>query len=69
MTEIKASENIGVLVPENDSQKLWNLNGRVEAIKGLCRRAIAIEQSVDPMMLLLMLGENEKAGATNTGSI
>ena len=32
MTEIKASDNINVLVPENDQQELWQMSGRVNAL-------------------------------------
>lgn len=58
MTEVKASENINVIVPENDTQELWELNGRVEAIKGVCRHALAEGfSSIDAMEILMMLGE------------
>lgn len=32
MTEIKASDNINVLLPENDQQELWQMSGRVNAL-------------------------------------
>lgn len=58
MTEVKASENINVILPENDTQELWELNGRVEAIKGACRHALAEGfSSIDAMEILMMLGE------------
>ena len=57
MTEVKASENINVLVPENDTQELWEMNGRVEAVKAYCKRHMAQDESVDPAVILMMFGE------------
>lgn len=57
MTEIKASENINVLVPENDTQELWEMNGRVEAVKAYCKKRMAHDESVDPAAILMMFGE------------
>jgi len=58
MTEVKASENINVFVPESGDQETWELIGRVEAIKGMCRHEInAGFSTVDAMAILMMLTE------------
>ena len=58
MTEVKASDNINVLVPENDPQELWELNGRVEAVKAYCKLRISRDDSpFDAAAILMMLGE------------
>ena len=60
MEEVKASENVGLLVPENDSQELWQLEGRVEAIRAICRaKAADGYHSLDIDLLLAMLGDNK----------
>lgn len=33
MAEIRISDSIGLLVPENDTQELWQLEGRVDALR------------------------------------
>ena len=60
MEEVRASENVNVLVPENDSQELWQLEGRVEAIRAICRaKAADGYHSLDIDLLLAMLGDNK----------
>ena len=48
MSEIKLNVPESALVPENDLQELWMLNGRVEALRGLIESKES-KQDSDPL--------------------
>lgn len=50
--------NKSELVPENDLQELWQLSGRVEAVKRFLCRCIANDaKGVDPSAIYEMLSK------------
>lgn len=80
MEKVRASENISVLVPENDTQELWQLSGRVDALHAWLMNEASDEKkyfSSDQTMVCILMGfndvlkahelaEKEKAGVTST---
>lgn len=52
MLEVKDSK---ALIPENDLQELWELTGRVEAVKAYILNE---KYSLSKQLILRMLGEN-----------
>lgn len=79
MEKVRASENISVYVPENDTQELWQLSGRVNALHDWLMKEATSGQyfSSDQAMVCILMGfndvleahelvEKEKAGVTST---
>lgn len=65
MEEVKASENVGLLVPENDSQELWQLSGRMDALRDYLLNSRVTSTStvfVDDVLAIIGCSVKEKAG-------
>lgn len=65
MQEVRASENISIYIPENDTQELWQLSGRMDALRDYLLNSRVTSTStvfVDDVLAIIGCSVKEKAG-------